>query len=323
MKTLLCAMRLSCAALFALLFCACGGGSEWRRDWELGERALSHGRLAEAEPALEAALASAEVLRPGEARSGRDDRLVSSLNALGDLRMAQGSPTKAELLYRRALALLEKRSGPDSPETAAAVAYLAEACAMSGKAAEADKLLRRSLSSAEKDPRRHAEIAARLSELAALERALGRDDEAAAAYRRALAVTEKALGPESRLAADRLTDLALFHHARGDFAEAEGYYQRALAVKEKVLGPGNPETEAALNDLALFYEAQEKLDDAEALYKRALAELEKSHGRASPRLAPTLGHYAHLMRRRGRVDRAAALEARARALNSGAAKPRP
>ena len=118
-------MRLSFTLTLAALFCACGGGSEWRRDWELGERALSHGRLSEAEPALEAALASAEMLRPGEARSGREERLASSLNALGDLRMAQGAPARAEPLYRRALAILEKSSGPDSLETAAAVAYLA------------------------------------------------------------------------------------------------------------------------------------------------------------------------------------------------------
>lgn len=300
-----------------MLLCACaGGGVEWRRDADLGGRALSHGRLSEAEPALESALARAEAFRPG------DVRLASSLNAFGDLRMAQGLPAKAEPLYRRALAIMEKASGPDSPETAAAVAYLAEACAASGKDAEAARLLRRALNSAQTDPKRHAEIAARLSEFAGLQRSLGRDDEAAAAYRRALAVTEKALGPENRFTADRLTDLALFHHARGDFAEADSYYQRALAVKEKILGPGHPETEAAMNDLALFYEAQEKLDDAEALYKRALAQLERAHGKSSPRLAATLGHYAHLQRRRGRAVQAASLEARANALLQRP-KPRP
>ena len=242
-------MSRSFAILACLLLCACADPRGWRRDWELGNRALSHGRLAEAQPALESALASAQ----------GDARFVSSLNALGDLRMAQGSPAKAEPLYRRALAIMEKTSGPDSPETAAAVAYLAEACALSGKGAEADKLLRRALASAEKDPKRHAEIAARFSELAVLQRALGRDNEAAFAYRRALEVTQKALGPENRFTADRLTDLALFHHARGDFADAETYYQRALTVKEKILGPGHLEVESALNDLALFYEAEDKL----------------------------------------------------------------
>lgn len=202
--------------LLSILLCACAGGPEWRRDWELGGRALSHGRFAEAEPALAAALARAEAF------GLNDPRLASSLNALGDLRMAQGAPAKAEPLYRRALGIMEKTSGPDAPETAATVAYLAEACALTGKEAEAAKLQRRALSSAEKDPKRHAEIAARLSEIAVLQRSLGRDDAAAHAYRRALAVTEKALGPENRFTADRLSDLALFHHARGDFAEADG-----------------------------------------------------------------------------------------------------
>lgn len=287
-------MRRAHATFIALLFCACAGGGEWRRDWELGGRALSHGRLAEAEASLGAALARAEKFHAGDAR------LASTLNAVGDLRMAQGAPAKAEQAYRRALAIIEKAYGPDAPETTASVAYLAEACALSGKEAEAAKLLRRALASAEKDPRRHAEIAARLSEFASLQRTLGRDDIALTAYRRALAVTEKALGEDNRYTAERLSDLALYHHAKGDFPEAEIFYQRSLAVKEKVLGPAHPETEAAMNDLALFYEAREKLDDAEALYKRALAQLEHAYGPKSPRLAATRAHYTHLLRRRGR-----------------------
>jgi|CXWL01.1.fsa_nt_gi tetratricopeptide (TPR) repeat protein len=304
-------MRRALGALVCLFLCACADTSAWRRDWELGSRALSHGRFAEAQAALESSLVNAK---------DNDVRFASSLNALGDLRMAQGLPAKAEALYRRALALMEKTYGPDSPETAAAVAYLAEACALSGKGAEADKLLHRALASAEKDPKRHAEIAARFSELAVLQRSLGKDNEAALAYRRALEVTEKALGFENRFTADRLTDLALFHHARGDFADAESYYQRALTVKEKVLGPGHPEVESALNDLALFYEAGDKLVEAEEFYKRAIAQLELAHGKNSPRLAATLGHYAHLQRRRGYVKQAAELESRARALIPKAAK---
>ncbi|MFI5347661.1 MAG: tetratricopeptide repeat protein [Elusimicrobiota bacterium] len=173
------------AVLLSVLFSGCAGNAAWKRDAEIGDRALRHGRLPESEVALIAALARAEAF-------GDDDpRLASALNALGDLRAAQGAPARAEPLYRRALTILEKTAGPDDPETTAALAYLAEACAAQGKSAEAEKLLRRALASAKKDPaRRVAEISAREADLAALERGLGRDDLAVASYRRALAATE-------------------------------------------------------------------------------------------------------------------------------------
>ncbi len=304
-----------CAAfsLAAALLASCAGvpisraGSDWLRNFEVGDRALRHGRLPEAEAALTEALARAEA-------SKSDIRLAFALDAMGDLRAAQGSPALAEPLFRRALGLLEKTAGPDAPETAAAVVYLSEACAALGRRSEAEDLLRRAVASAEADPRRYAEAAARLSDLASLERAMGRDDQAEAAYRRAVAVTETALGPERRQVSDRLSDLALFEHDRGRFDEAEPLYRRALAIKEKRLGPGDPEVLASLNDLALFEEARGKDSEAETLYLKALADGERAHGRDSPLLASALNNYAHLLRRTGRAAQAAEFEERARAL---------
>lgn len=301
------------AAAGAALFASCAPAPPhvdvpWGQNIEIGDRALRHGRLPEAEAALSAALARAETF-------GSDDpRLAFALDAVGDLRAAQGDAARAEPLFRRAVAILDKAAGPDAPETTAALAYLAEACAAQGKPAEAAKLLRRAIASAEKDPARYAEAAARLSDLASIERAAGRGEQAESAYRRALEVTEAALGPEHRLVADRLTDLALFEHDRGRFDEAEPLYRRALDVKEKLRGPGDPEVAAALNDLALFEEARGMDAAAEALYQKALDQGERAHGRDSVLLLPTLQNYAHLLRRTKRESRAAPLEARARVL---------
>ena len=309
---------MNCSRLAALagaaLLASCAAPSPrrldipWQQNIEVGDRALRHGRLPEAEAALSAALARAEKFGP------EDPRLAFALDALGDLRSAQGDPARAEPLFRTALGILEKAAGPDAPETTSALAYLAEACAAQGRPAEAAKLLRRAIASAETDPRRYAEAAARLSDLASLERAMGRSEQAEAAYRRALEVTEAALGPENRLVADRLTDLALFEHDRGRFDEAEPLYRRAFDIKEKLRGPGDPEVAAALNDLALFEEARGMDAAAETLYQKALEQGERAHGRDSPLLLPTLNNYAHLLRRTKRLDRAAALEGRAKAL---------
>jgi tetratricopeptide (TPR) repeat protein len=59
-------------------------------------------------------------------------------------------------------------------------------------------------------------------------------------YRRALAIDEKALGPDHPHVAIDLNNLAAFLQAKGDYAAAEPLYRRALAIDEKALGPNHP-----------------------------------------------------------------------------------
>jgi tetratricopeptide (TPR) repeat protein len=56
-------------------------------------------------------------------------------------------------------------------------------------------------------------------------------------YKRALAIDEKALGPEHPAVAIRLSNLATLYNDQGRYAEAEPLYKRALAISEKVFGP--------------------------------------------------------------------------------------
>jgi tetratricopeptide (TPR) repeat protein len=274
--------------------------------------------LIEAEAALEAALKQAQ------SYNSDDRRLAAAFNALGDLKMIQGDTGKAEILFRRGIVILEKSVDSSSPELTVALAYLAEACATNGKTDEALRLYRRALSLTNTDPYRYSESAARLADIASLEKALGHEQQAEASYRRALTITENALGPEHRLVAERLNDLALFHHTLGQFAKAEPLYTRALSIKEKILGPGHPEVIAALNDLALFDEAQGNDIAAESRYQQALERIERTHGRDSPKLISTLEHYSHLLRRTKRNTQADGLDARSSSLtrrNRTQAKP--
>ena len=57
---------------------------------------------------------------------------------------------------------------------------------------------------------------------------LGRYAEAEPLFQRALAIVEKALGPEHTNVAARLNNLAALYDAQGRYAEAEPLYQRAL-----------------------------------------------------------------------------------------------
>ncbi len=57
--------------------------------------------------------------------------------------------------------------------------------------------------------------------------------------RRALAITEKVLGPDHPGTATSLNNLAAILRDRGDYAGAEPLFRRALAIAEKALGPNH------------------------------------------------------------------------------------
>ncbi len=96
-------------------------------------------------------------------------------------------------------------------------------------------------------------------------------------YRRALAILEKALGPEHPIVATSLNSLAELYRDQSQYAKAEPLYQRALAIREKALGPEHPDVAMSLNNLAgLYDETQGQYAEAEPLHVRALAILEKA-----------------------------------------------
>ena len=109
----------------------------------------------------------------------------------------------------------------------------------------------------------------------------GRKDHAAAeaAYRRALALDERALGAEHPDVAEDLSLLGALLADAGRAAEAEAAYRRALAVLEKALGPEHPETAGALTRIAALCDAGQRRDEAEGLLRRALAVREKASAR--------------------------------------------
>ncbi|HEX9256594.1 MAG TPA: tetratricopeptide repeat protein, partial [Candidatus Angelobacter sp.] len=74
----------------------------------------------------------------------------------------------------------------------------------------------------------------------ALLRAQGKNSEAEPLYRRALAINEKALGPEHPNTASSLNNLALLLKEQGKFSEAEPLYRRALAIREGVFDSQPP-----------------------------------------------------------------------------------
>jgi tetratricopeptide (TPR) repeat protein len=131
--------------------------------------------------------------------------------------------------------------------------------------------------------------------------------EAEPLYQRALAIREKALGPEHLSVATILNNLAVLYRTQGRYKEAEPLYQRALAIRERALGPEHPDMAQSLNNLALVYEDQGRREEAEPRLQRALAICEKALGLDHPNVATVLENCAGLLREMGCEAEAAKL----------------
>jgi tetratricopeptide (TPR) repeat protein len=92
--------------------------------------------------------------------------------------------------------------------------------------------------------------------LAELYRAQGRYAEAEPLFIRALAIEERALGPNHPQISSSLNNLALLYDTQSRYAEAEPLFRRALAIQEKALGPNHLQVGSSLNNLALLYDSQ-------------------------------------------------------------------
>jgi tetratricopeptide (TPR) repeat protein len=86
---------------------------------------------------------------------------------------------------------------------------------------------------------------------------------------RALAIREKALGPEHRAVAQSLHDLGDLYRIEGRYSDAEPLYVRALAIREKLLGKDHPDVAALLVSYALLLRQTGRPTKAEDLELRA------------------------------------------------------
>ena len=139
--------------------------------------------------------------------------------------------------------------------------------------------------------------------------------------RDALAIREKALGPEHSLTAESLDGLAALLGTLGDIAGARPLYERALAIREKALGPEHPDTAQSHNNLAALLGNLGDIAGARPLFERALAIREKALGPEHPDTAQSLNNLAILLGSLGDIAGARPLYERALAIREKALGP--
>jgi CHAT domain-containing protein/Tfp pilus assembly protein PilF len=164
-------------------------------------------------------------------------------------------------------------------------------------------------------------VANSLNNLALMYHAKGDYAQTEPLYERALAIREKAFGPENPDVAESLNNLAALYHERGDHARAKPLYERALAIREKSLELEHPAVAESLNNLAALYDQRGDHAEAEPLYERAIAIGEKVLGREHPNLAWSLNNLGVLYHEGGDYERAELLYERAIAIREKALGP--
>ena len=151
--------------------------------------------------------------------------------------------------------------------------------------------------------------------------ALGSYAAARPLYEQALAISEKALGPEHPNTAASLNSLASLLQDQGDLAGARPLYERALAICEKALGPEHRDTVQSLSNLALLLRDQGDFAGAQPLFARALAIREKTLGPEHLGTAQSLNNPALLLKDQGDLAGARPLFERALPIHEKALGP--
>ena len=323
------------------------------------ETELAAGRYAQALPACEAVLRSAERLLGPEdenvgywlllvgralAEGGKYAKAVPlvqralrifqkthgdqhpdvaiSLNNLAGLYRVQGQYAQAEPLYKRSLELKEKALGPDDPMVATSLNNLAGLYQVQGQYAQAEPLYKRSLELSEKTlGPGHPHVAISLNNLANLYQVQGQYAQAESLYRRSLDLMEKTLGPGHPSVAMSLDNLAELYQVQGQYAQAELLFKRSLDLMEKALGSGHPEVATVLNNLAMLYQAQGQYAQAERIYKRSVDLMEKALGPGHPEVATVLNNLAQVYDAQGQYAQAEPLYKRSVGLREKALGP--
>lgn len=202
---------------------------------QLGSALWQLGRLDEAQPALEEALAiDRDVLGP------EDPALATGCSLLANVLRDRGELARSEELYREAVAIGRKVLGDEHHDLWVWLNNLAGVLEQERKFGEAEPLLR------EVVRRRTAEFGedneqtlTTLNNLAMLLTNQGRHDEAEPLHERVLAIKERVLGPNDRSALTSRHNLALSRLLRGHLDDALPLFRECAERATEAYPPGH------------------------------------------------------------------------------------
>ena len=264
----------------------------------IGESLLNNGRLLEARPALEEALALRE-----QSADGWTAGLVEALRLFGGFLLVDGDPEAAVPLFERALEGAEALDG-DGAMAASVRIGLADALVGLGRFEEALPLGQRAIEVLRALEGEEVQLATALNLRALTLQLLGRYGEAMASGNEALDVALEA-GPEGEpLLIVALNTLGTTALQQSDWFRAEAMFREALDRARSVYSGDHPYLAGTLQNLASALTGAP--EEAVTLYREAADMHRRLHGGDHPDLAITLSNLAASQAQTGDLDGALA-----------------
>ncbi|HOF87332.1 MAG TPA: tetratricopeptide repeat protein, partial [Armatimonadota bacterium] len=228
----------------------------------IGDYYLSFGNFDVAKPQFDRALAICT-----KAYGEGDPRLAPCYTGLSEYYRRKNDPRGAVAALQTAIALIEQGGGKESPDLAKPLMRLASLYQNLRTLPEAKAGLTSSEAGITPPWLLNISSGAGITPLWLL--AL---PEAEAALTRALAVLEKAYGPEDAQLVEALQAMGAYYwYAVRKPEQGLPYYQRALAIQEQALKADDPQFAASLQSLAALSNTLRRFDDAVQYYRRLLA----------------------------------------------------
>ncbi|MDC3984002.1 tetratricopeptide repeat protein [Polyangium jinanense] len=216
----------------------------------------------------------------------------------------QHADHRANLLYQHAILLVEKATGPDSPEMFSWLTHLARRYRSRGDHRAAEPLLARAIQCMARGADPEDPIgsgfgwAIEEGQLLHAEAAKLRDrdhyDAAIFLAKSARTLLENGFGGPSDLSSTSSYILGTTYARKKDYPNAELELRRAIVSGEKLLSPHHLTLATPLQDLARLYAAKEDYAQAEAHYARAIDILKKTCGPNDPRVGMALDRFAEM-----------------------------
>lgn len=203
--------------------------------------------------------------------------------------------TLAEACITQALMLRQQLLGPEHPDVAECLNYVAELAYYRGEYQQAEQIQKQALHIRQQTlGPKHPDTATSLNNLASSYWVRGLYEQAEPLYQRALEIREETLGKGHLDVAETLQNIAYLYFDQKRYQEAEPLYKRSLIICEQVLGLKHPYLVLIYNNLGQLYQAQKKYREAKELYQKANALCDQTVDPLHPHHAITMRNLAAL-----------------------------
>ena len=234
-----------------------------------------------------------------------DADTLSSINAAGNLHLAQGDFDRAEPLYQEAPRISRSVLGAEHRFTIVSAINLGRLRNDQGRNADAERHFREALTISRRvlghdDP----DTLLVINNLGGLLYSQGRFAEAQPLLLEALETRKRTLGDEHPDTLQSINNLGLLLMAQGKLSEADPYMRETLEVSRRVHGDEHPEMVQSLRNLGVLLFFQGRLTEAEPYLRESLAISRRVLGSEHLQTLTTVGNLGFLLSSMGRLSEA-------------------